>query len=386
MSNVGRPVAALAAASILACSLITQLDDLGGPDAGGETGSACDAGLTTCGGSCVDLSTDGRNCGACGHDCLGGGCSASACLPLVIATNQLSPFGIAVDSQRVYWANNELDASFAACPISGCPDGGVTTLVSQQLLPSDVFLANGHLYMTDYGYQSLGVAGHVLACDPANCASTLVMLATTAPSDPVAVVADTSTVYWAAAADGTISTCATSGCPSPSVLATDRPHGPWFGLALSKGSIYWTSHAADAGAVYSCSVGGCGSPTLVATSPGSPFDLAVDGTNVYWTTAGGNQVLRCPLAGCGQSPPLVIADNQASPGGIAVDASGVYWLNQTSGAVLRCDLDGCGAQGPAVLATGQSSPWEIVLDATSLYWTNAGATAGTGTIMRLAKP
>ena len=33
----------------------------------------CDAGLTDCGGSCVDLSSDNNNCGACGANCAGGG-------------------------------------------------------------------------------------------------------------------------------------------------------------------------------------------------------------------------------------------------------------------------------------------------------------------------
>jgi hypothetical protein len=37
---------------------------------GSCTGSSCAAGLTLCGGSCVDLSSDRTNCGVCGHACL----------------------------------------------------------------------------------------------------------------------------------------------------------------------------------------------------------------------------------------------------------------------------------------------------------------------------
>ncbi len=364
-----------------ACSVLTSLDDLRG-DAG--TGGACEAGRSQCSGACVDTSTDGHNCGACGHDCLGGGCSASACLPVVIASSQDSPFGIAVDSQRVYWANNDWDASFAACPITGCPDSGAIALLEHQTLPADVFVANGHLYMTEYGWQD-GGPGAVLACDPVSCLSSLVTIATEPVRNPVAIVENAGTLYWTNSNLGRIDTCNASGCAQPSTFANDRPGGPWYGLAIASQSVYWTSQVSDAGAVFSCAIGGCTTPTTIAASAGGPWDLAADGTYVYWTTGDGGQVLRCPLAGCGNGPLFVIADNQSYPAGIAVDASGVYWLNQKAGTVLRCDTTGCGANGPQVLATGQSQPWEIVLDATSLYWTNAG-TSNDGSIMRLAKP
>lgn len=39
---------------------------------GGFVGDDCRAGLQDCGGECVDLSTDSRNCGACGVECPGG--------------------------------------------------------------------------------------------------------------------------------------------------------------------------------------------------------------------------------------------------------------------------------------------------------------------------
>jgi hypothetical protein len=42
----------------------------------------------------VDLSNDGKNCGKCGHDCLGGACSSGTCQPVVLASNQGNPWAI----------------------------------------------------------------------------------------------------------------------------------------------------------------------------------------------------------------------------------------------------------------------------------------------------
>ncbi len=64
-------------------------DSDAGTDAGVEDAGASDAGEGLCcggslcgGASCVDLSTDGANCGSCGHACLAGElCAAGACAP-----------------------------------------------------------------------------------------------------------------------------------------------------------------------------------------------------------------------------------------------------------------------------------------------------------------
>jgi len=377
----GLAISVLAACALAACSLLTSLDDLrDGGDGGDGGGAVCEGGRTSCAKLCVDLGTDGHNCGACGHDCLGGGCSGGACQPITLASGQASPFGIAVDSQRVYWANNDYKTTFASCPIAGCPASGPDVLLDKQDLPADVFVLGSMLFMTRYhAAPDGGTDAAVMMCDPSNCAGSLKTLAVMPPSNPVAVVANSTAVYWANDTLGTIDTCPVPNCTTPTTFAQDKPGGPWYGLAIDGQAVYWTSHPSNnTGGVYSCSVGGCATPTAIATG-GDPFDLAIDSQYVFWTSSATGEVLRCPLGGCGANQPTVIAANQSQPTGVAVDSSGVYWLN--SAAVLRCDVSGCGTQGPTILATGQGGPWEIVLDANSIYWTNAGD----GRVMRLAK-
>lgn len=70
----------------------------------GEGGSGCE----TCGGSeCVDLMTDGANCGACAHDCLGGTCSGGTCAPVAIYPGVGQVF-FAVDDGDVFWSERTM--------------------------------------------------------------------------------------------------------------------------------------------------------------------------------------------------------------------------------------------------------------------------------------
>src|SRR5215472_1277771 len=53
----------------------------------------------------TDFNTDALNCGRCGHSCLGGACTAGACQPLVVSSNEANPYIMAADDTGVYWAN-----------------------------------------------------------------------------------------------------------------------------------------------------------------------------------------------------------------------------------------------------------------------------------------
>src|SRR5262245_8002876 len=52
----------------------------------------------------ADTATDPRNCGRCGHDCLGGACEVGRCRPVVLASaagkNEAGPL---IDRTHVYW-------------------------------------------------------------------------------------------------------------------------------------------------------------------------------------------------------------------------------------------------------------------------------------------
>src|SRR5262245_60386103 len=131
-----------------------------GSGAGGSSSNAtstgalvgCQSSETDCSGTCVDLSTHPKNCGACGRDCLGGPCQEAMCQPVVVAAEQPEPTAIAVDASYVYWVN------FGNSTVKKAPIEGGDPILMQQSLGGPIAMAvdatnvywgtyiNGHVY------------------------------------------------------------------------------------------------------------------------------------------------------------------------------------------------------------------------------------------------
>lgn len=305
---------------------------------------------------------DPKNCGRCGHDCLGGSCVSGTCAPVILALGQDAPGAIAVDDTHVYWPTNtginkvSKVGGQVLAPVAALFTGKSSNLTIA-LSDADVFFAHG---------------------------------------DPEALA----------------SVPKTGGLPSPIALA---PSGQHFGVVADATKVYWSTPLS----VFQEPLSG-GSPTQIATSSGGQYPypkVAVDSTNVYWLEVNQKFVEKTPIGGgaavslastdaayaiavyggfvywtnitsfgsvgaaaVDASSTKTVADSQDFPAGIAVDASGVYWTNSgASGTVLTRSLDG----GPiTVLATNQGSPGAITTDQSAVYWTNGQ----TGLIMKTAKP
>src|SRR5579859_7977141 len=111
---VGAPLAG--GAMWLACNgLVGNTDAVFFPDGGN---GASDAGFGPDGSptpACdpAKLASDGKNCGRCGHDCLGDACAGGTCEPVALVLGQSSPQDVAVDDTYLYWTTEELDGGGA---------------------------------------------------------------------------------------------------------------------------------------------------------------------------------------------------------------------------------------------------------------------------------
>ena len=164
------------------------------------------AGQTLCGGQCTDTNSDPVNCGACGHDCLGGACAMSACQPTTLATLQDGAAGIALDTTRVYWAS-PIKGTVSSIAKAG---GTVAPLASGQAGAAYVAVDGVSVYFTTFQ----------------------------APS-------------------GTISKVPLAGGAPTVLTATTRAAN---GIATDGGRVYWVDFGAGTGAVSQMSVTGAGVP------------------------------------------------------------------------------------------------------------------------------
>jgi hypothetical protein len=396
---------------LVACSAILgltdpTLDNSIADDGGSGDGSTTpgdgqapgDGGKTDAAPTCaptVDLTTDKLNCGACGHDCLGGLCVASQCQAVVLASNQDSPFAVTVDAQNIYWANYSLSdqdaGTIATCPLSGCANPNAPTILASTHHPAGIALDTANnLYWTSAGTDTNSFNdGNVGSCSLPACATKNVTTSNlkspsgitaqngsvffttngtsdvtnggvwraTAPAlggltqiafnqnDPDQIAANASFVYWDVVGDnGTTPPAGIARCPLTGacgdgggmpVATADLP----FGLALSASTIFWGEFGD--GTVQGAPLAGGLPPALIAGGMDKPFAVATDGTNVYIVAAGTDpnnssadgKILRCVTTGCASA--TVIIDKQDWPHGIAVDDKAVYWVNFYGGQIMK---------------------------------------------------
>jgi hypothetical protein len=333
--------------------------------------SRCFDGGVACNNACVDFTSDPHNCGACGHDCLGGSCTASMCQPTFLVTNPKFPGGIALDSDNLYWGDGN---GINQVPLGG----GAHSPLGNLSHAWGLALLGGMIYATDFQLSVWGVpVSGGSAVKIADSPSGLVM----------ALAADASNVYfttWSNGAGGTSGVIEQApiggGGPTLSLGSIDygrsqrAPVSPWpFNVSVQGDHVYWTNPGSGdaSGAVMRALIGG-GTPEAIASPQLYPWAIATDATYVYWTNLGteGNNftdgaVMKMPLAG--GTATFVVASLTA-PNTIALDATQIYFSSNST-SVSRVPITG-GNPTPLGSVNGVS-PVHLAVDATSVYWSGS---------------
>ncbi|HEX3346284.1 MAG TPA: hypothetical protein VHS09_16990 [Polyangiaceae bacterium] len=259
-----------------------------GGDAGvsaGDAGGSSDGAAGDAAACSADTKTDAKNCGGCGHDCLGAACADGLCAPEAVGnfgsiTNVTPSF--ALDADNLYVAGDVISGQTAAHVIAAVPrtGGGAPVILSQttteQWRGEALVVAGGRVFWSNGDH--VGVLS--VPTTAKNVAATVVY---DDPNDP----------------------------------------GPLVGLAVAGSTLYFVQ---DCGGLYEAPIP-TGKGTLVSALGCNSLGLnrmAVDpaGTYVYLTDGGNAQVLTIATASGDEN---IVASSVSGPMGIAVDAAHVYW-------------------------------------------------------------
>jgi hypothetical protein len=310
-------------------------------------GVSCNTSYTHCAASCVDLQTDAKNCGSCGHDCIAGTCSAGTCQRWVVAKtsgNALSawPNGpeeiraqMASDGKYVVWIDPS--QGILEVPIAG---GAVKTLSPSTRLSSNIgglAIAGGVVAWTVYDATNGTAVWTALEGDPGN-----------------------------------------SGKLTASAVDADSPDN--LALDSTGTAAYFVSYPGTSSPqafVYKCSLGTLGTKSCSAiqavdtAKAGAPNDVIVFGSKIYWTDSANGSVWGVDYS---QGGPAAVATGLTSaPYSLAADSAYLYWagvdLTDPSDGVFTVDRAAL-ASGATVLTVipGSTTPLiGLAADGTNLY-------------------
>jgi hypothetical protein len=276
-------------------------------------------------GSCgADFLNDPKNCGYCGHDCLGGECHSGKCQAVTLAGGLALPYGIAVVGGAVYFASQGQGAGNpgAIWRASTAADAGLATPIVSQ---------NG----------------------------------------PYLLAADAQNLYWTNQQTNSVFRAPLAGGVATEIAPNQNQPS---GIAVTATHVYWTTY--KGGEVKRTALPGGGAIETLASGQAGPAGLAVDAQYVYFANFDGGTIAKVPIAG-GTVVPLAQALQQ-QPLAVAIDAKSVYWTSYADGRVSSCPLDPgasmdlvaptAGARGLGILVDGS----RLVFSRTFDSFTNTG--------------
>lgn len=358
-----RVFGALALCSLLACSgdppvggATSSSSGSSGND-GGQTGNdggvieagpdgsiSCTSTQVACGNACVEVATNGDNCGRCGHSCGGAKCSDGICQPQVIRAGLPGNINVAVGKGGVFFTHG---LSVETCPLTGCvvAPAQVATFVNYEPGPpiavgDDAVFFKGapdqntirpnayHCPVTGTctlksidvdGFGDIGsiaafkaeaytwtsrTLSHHSGCDKTGCANKEPLMAGGSPGGE-RLFADATGVYYIDGA-GALRGCPASGTCTPSTIATGMATA--LGMQSAGGKLYVAlpGDGANRGSIRICNSTTC-EPANFSNRPlGNVSSFAVDGRGVYWFTDA-HDLRSCPIAGCGAAIGTVLS-------------------------------------------------------------------------------
>jgi hypothetical protein len=383
----------LSAFGLFACSELVGIgdvrpfDDAAPPlersDAGGSVPTLADAMVNeparpdAC--SSAPLTGDPANCGACGHACLGGGCDAGICQPVLISAGEPHAGTLAVDGEPdgfVYWA----ETISGGGTVSRIRKDGraetrqlIYTAEGDEELFANLALRGSRVYWPQLGYS----AGAVHGANVDGTAHTKLILT----YGTGAVVTDSDLLFAVNRFESGVIVRSTWDFATYSTLySEDVRTGDSFTLAVDRApgnGVYWIG-----GGLHRVDKDGRNYAKLW---PKGDLGITVDDTSIYFDAGYGANTTILKMGKDGTCPPSahecpeVMARGQDNPVCLTTDATWLYWATTEGGTVMRVRKDGTDL---STLASGLDTPSCVAVDDLAVYWVEQGPS---GRIQKLAK-
>jgi len=363
----------------------------------GKCAPTCAAGFSHCSTKDSDGcetntgATDAQNCGACGHDCLGGVCAAGKCQQLALATGISLPAAIAADSGPsgyVYFSDHSNDSVSpkAIWRASKTPPGNAAALfpnepgpdcISQHVYASGLTIVGTNLYWSIFA----GGCHELVRKGPKGGGSAVWLPATgTGWQGTSAITSDANSLFIATYNDthNVAAIDLATGTSRDLFFDVNTPNPFSAGLAadsLLTGNVFWTRNDG----IFRIAKDGKSARVTVSDYT-TAIVVATDDTDAFFTEVGTHKMFKIPGAATCAAPascaPVLLATGTYDGVSILVDATYVYWstTNYSAGQVLRIHKDGSDKGTPTVIGTG-TFPQQLAQDPTAIYWTDKGASA-----------
>ena len=331
--------------------------------------------------SCVDTTSDAKNCGACGHDCLGGGCTAGQCQPVELAQYTGNLQTISLGAQYVYATTDLGYIGRANKDGSDLKPFAMPGFASSTLIGTLVAEDGDRVFFVWYG-STLQLA----YCSTSGCDASVTPI-----GDPYSQYFAVDQVdhkvvwidyapaaqFWSAPSTGTITGSAIPGGTLPSGSNGSR-------LFYAQGGIFFTSGSA----LMRISLSG-GSFTTPTIASSSLTILGANHSNIFLYD--GTSIVNTPLPnGTGGPPETLIATSvdTGSDGGFDADDTSVYWVANEG--VHACLIANCAASQRTLPTRSVDMVQDVKTDSQAVYWgagsPNTGNSGVSGSsVWKLAK-
>ena len=308
---------------------------------------------------------------------------AVAVPPVALASNQLLPSAVVVDSSSVYWTTRGTPNTFSDGRVAKVSKNGGTPidLAVGQPSPQDLAVDAGHIYWVNSGTPPGFTDGSIMRTPLLGAGGTTTLAA--GQIEPRAIALDSTHLYWANS-DGTIMKMPKDGSTAPTPIVTGQASPR--DIAVDATNVYWANAGSQPnfadGSIMKLPLGSVDPPITLASGQFAPQSIALDSTHIYWANYGttdptvgyrsDGSINKVPLSG---GAPVILASAQNGPRSIAVDDQNIYWADGgvfssfSQGTVLRVPLNGGNV---TTIAFGENAPGHVAIDSVSLYWSTEG--------------